>query len=172
MLSPGFFPHPNDTQATAVYDRVLSMANVTDMDNLAKKNATELMAINAKVVHGSSYGQFTFGPTVDVNYDLPSKRLMEGTFNNKIRVYLGYTALDGLLFTPPWVRSTEKLKTYIRSLYKGVTDDVLAKIASFYQIDDPANNGVKQRQSITAVSNALNVGFTTFLENELLVDFP
>lgn len=98
------------------------------------------MQANADITYESSYGLFNFGPTVDYDFvrDLPSKLLQSGDFHEGIPILVGHTKFDGLLFTPPWIRTNEQLRQHVRTLYPGVSDAVLDEVEKRYPIKDLA----------------------------------
>jgi carboxylesterase type B len=163
IQSPGFWPQPDTTDADSTYATVLQKAGVASLDDLAAKSSEDLMAINTELVFNSVYGQYTFGPTIGGNTapDLPSKLLQSGKYFKNIATFLGYTCLDGLLLTPPWLQSNEDLQDFFKTLYKGASADVLEKIGSAYPVTSPDGDGVSQRASIMQISNLLNVSRTT-----------
>lgn len=135
IQSPGFFPQPNGTQDDEMYTRFLELTKVKDLDALLTVDTKVLQDANAKMVHESMYGYFNFGPTIDGNYvpDLPGKILAQETFPIPAML-LGHMKLDGLLFTPPWIRTTPALLDYVGELFPSVPQSVLDMIASGYPV--------------------------------------
>ncbi|KAL8877060.1 MAG: hypothetical protein Q9198_004852 [Flavoplaca austrocitrina] len=152
VQSAGFFPKPNFTQDDEQYTKFLELTGAKDVEALYTADTKILQDANAKMVHNSKYGYFDFGPTVDSFYvrDLPGKVM--ATPDNDLYVpalLLGHEKLDGLLFTPPWIRTTEALLDYVRELFPGVPQAVLDTIASEYKI--PTNLG--PQASLLAVAD-------------------
>lgn len=87
-----------------------------------------------------SYGLFTFGPSTDSEYvpRLPGQLLLNNTYHKGIPMILGHTALDGLLFAPPWIRNDQALRDYMLELYPDTPDSVLdtMKKDNYYGIPD------------------------------------
>ena len=81
------------------------------------------------MTHDSKYGYFDFGPTIDGDYvpDLPGKALLKLNFPVPTML-LGDMKLDGLLFTPPWIRTTEALVAYVKELFPSAPEIVLDSI--------------------------------------------
>lgn len=157
VQSAGFFPQPNSTQNDEMYAKFLELTGAKDADALWTADTKILQDANAKMVHDSKYGYFNFGPTIDGSYvtDLPGKVLAQppdGLYMPALLV--GHMKLDGLLFTPPWIRTTEALLDYVRELFPGVPQAVLDTIASEYEV--PTNLG--PQGSLLAVASFLDVG--------------
>ncbi|KAL9613200.1 MAG: hypothetical protein Q9204_008911, partial [Flavoplaca sp. TL-2023a] len=137
VQSPGFFPQPNITQGDEKYTQFLELTGAKDIEALLTADTKILQDANAKMVHNSKYGYFDFGPTMDGYYvkDLPGKILARP--DNDVyfpALLVGHEKLDGLLFTPPWIRTTKALLDYVRELFPGVPQAVLDTIASEYKI--------------------------------------
>ncbi|KAL8887208.1 MAG: hypothetical protein Q9215_005194 [Flavoplaca cf. flavocitrina] len=152
VQSAGFFPQPNITQEDEKYTKFLELTGAKDVEALYTADTKILQDANAKMVHNSKYGYFDFGPTVDGYYvrDLPGKILARP--DNDVyfpALLVGHEKLDGLLFTPPWIRTTEALLDYVRELFPGVPQAVLDTIASEYKI--PTNLG--PQASLLAVAD-------------------
>ncbi|KAI4122739.1 MAG: hypothetical protein LQ341_007275, partial [Variospora aurantia] len=155
VQSAGFFPQPNSTQNDEMYAKFLELTGAKDADALWTADTKILQDANAKMVHDSKYGYFNFGPTIDGSYvtDLPGKVLAQppdGLYMPALLV--GHMKLDGLLFTPPWIRTTEALLDYVRELFPGVPQAVLDTIASEYEV--PTNLG--PQGSLLAVASFLD----------------
>lgn len=157
IQSPGFFPAPNKTQHNLVYEQILDLAGAKDLDALAEVSTKTLMGINANITFNSSYGLFNFGPSVGGNFvpDLPSKRLGDGEHHRGIGLLLGHTKFDGLLFTPPWIRSNLGLRAHVRKMYPGVPVSVLNKIWDKYPVDFY----LSAKEKILKVADFLDVSF-------------
>ncbi|KAK2628791.1 hypothetical protein QTJ16_001894 [Diplocarpon rosae] len=138
LQSPGFFPQPNSSHDDYIYSEYLRRTGATDLEGLKQLDTSILQQINAEMTYESPYGIFNFGPTVDGDYvpDLPSKLLGDpsGPYHKEIALLVGHTSFDGLLFTPPWIRTREHLKTHARKLYPGITEDALAYIDEHYPV--------------------------------------
>ncbi|KAI4286662.1 MAG: hypothetical protein L6R35_004081 [Caloplaca aegaea] len=120
-----------------MYTKFLNLTGAKDFEALLTVDTKTLQDANAKMVHDSKYGYFNFGPTIDGYYvrDLPGKVL--AGLDNGLHVpalLVGHMKLDGLLFTPPWIRTTEALLDHVRELFPGVPQAVLDTIASEYKI--------------------------------------
>ena len=136
IQSPGFFPQPNGTKDDEMYTKFLELTGAKDVDGLLTADTKVLQDANAKMVHESQYGYFNFGPTVDFSYvpDLPGKLLAKNNFNYMPAMMVGHMKLDGLLFTPPWIRDTPTLQDYVLELFPSAPQSVLDLIAARYPV--------------------------------------
>ena len=159
IQSPGFFPQPDPAQDDATYQQFLSLAGAKTLDDLLTADNQTLMQINADMTYNSSYGIFKFGPTVDDSGwnsyvpDLPSKLLSSGRFNKGISLFLGHQKFDGLLFTPPWIRTDAQLATHVQKLFPNVSTTVLNDIKSMY----PVASFATEKEKIFDVADFLDV---------------
>ena len=111
--------------------------------------------------HESIYGYFNFSPTIDSgDYvpDLPGKILAQQKVDIPAML-LGHMKLDGLLFTPPWIRSTPALLDYVRELLPSVPQSVLDMIASGY----PVPTVLGPQLALLDVADFLDVGCFSLL---------
>jgi carboxylesterase type B len=163
MQSPAFFPQPDTEPLDKVYKDVLSRANVTNLDDLVSVSNETLKKINYDLIFRSPYGQFTFGPTINSSAtpDLPGKLIKQGKYHQDVAVLSGYTKLDGLLFTPPWLRNEQSMVDYVSSIYPKSTKEVNDTIKSYKFVKGGAD-GLTQRLAIMSVSNVLDVSLYTY----------
>ena len=169
IQSPGFFPQPNDTRNDEMYTTFLELTNATNLEALFTLDTKVLQDANAKMVHESMYGYFNFGPTIDGNYvpDLPGKILAQGNLPTIPAMLLGHMKLDGLLFTPPWIRTTPALLDYVRELFSSVPQSVLDAIASGY----PVPTKLGPQLALLKVADFLDVGYFSPLWQTALTQF-
>jgi hypothetical protein len=110
------------------------------------------------MTYESEYGLFKFGPKVDYGYvpRLPGQLLLSNVYHKGISMTLGHTSLDGLLFTPPWIRNDQTLRDYMRHLYPSTPSSVLdtMKKDSYYGI--PEKKETSEITKINAVSDLLD----------------
>lgn len=160
VQSAGFFPQPNSTQDDEMYTKFLNLTGAKDLEALLTADTKVLQKANAEMVHNSKYGYFNFGPSVDGYYvkDLPGKVLAQPDEINVPALLVGHEKLDGLLFTPPWIRTTEALVEYVRELFPGVPQAVLDTVASEYKI--PTIFG--PQASLLAVADFFDVGLLLY----------
>lgn len=159
IQSPGFFPQPNSSHDDYIYSEYLRLTGAKDLNELQALNTSILQEVNAKMTFDSPYGIFNFGPTVDGDYvpDLPSKLLgdPDKLFHQGISLLVGHMAYDGLLFTPPWIRSPAQLRTHVSELYPGIPETVLQWIDTHYPIK--TGDLVLAQKKIANVSDFLDV---------------
>ncbi|CAG8955610.1 hypothetical protein HYFRA_00009564 [Hymenoscyphus fraxineus] len=137
IQSPGFYPQANGTQDDQTFATFLNLTNSTDLQSLQKQNSSVLIQANLNMTWNSSpYGYYAFGPTVDGRYvpDLPSRLLKKGKFHEKIPLLMGHERLDGLLFSPPWIRTNQALQDWFVEVYPGAPNSTLGFIANNYTI--------------------------------------
>ena len=84
----------------------------------------------------SPYGIFNFGPTVDGDFvpDLPGRLLARHENHEGVALMVGHMAYDGLLFTPPWIRTNAQLRAHSAKLYPGISETVKNTITKMYPI--------------------------------------
>jgi len=141
-----------------LWSDIKNAAGVKDLDGLIEVETAKLQTINYNIIFNSTYGQFSFGPTTGSSQtpDLPGQALKKGEFYKDINVLAGYTFLDGLLFTPPWIRDNNELAKFFQELYPGISDDALDEIENAYPIPGDNGSGLSQRLTIMGVSNLLD----------------
>jgi len=136
IQSPGFFPQPNQTKEDETYEEFLSLTGANNLEELWEADTEVLIQANADMTYNSSYGLFRFGPTIDGFYvtDLPGKKLREGSHHANIKLLLGHTKFDGVLFTPPWIRSNQQLESHVKTMFPGISEPVLGDMTDMYPI--------------------------------------
>jgi carboxylesterase type B len=153
LESPGFFPQPDGAKDDATYEEFLNRTGAQNLAELRDKptDATILMSANDEMTFRSPYGYFRFGPTIDGSYvpNLPGILLQNREFHS-MPLLLGYTKLDGLLFTPPWIRSNDDLEDHVIKLFPSIEDrlDVLQKLGDDYKITEPNNKAKDQLRQV------------------------
>lgn len=166
LQSPGFFPQPNGTKDDITYQRFLDLAESKNLDDLMEKDFSVLQHANAVMTYESEYGYFNFGPTIDGNFvpDLPGRSLAAGKFHTGIPIMLGHQGLDGLLFTPPWIRDDAGLAKHVKDLYPEIPDTEIAYIKKEYHIPkDPTPwTPIVAQAKLGVVSDFLDVRILYF----------
>ncbi|KAH9205609.1 Alpha/Beta hydrolase protein [Leptodontidium sp. 2 PMI_412] len=137
IQSAGFFPQPDPTYDDRIYQKYLNLTGAKDLDELVRMNTSILQDANARMTFDSPYGIFNFGPTVDGKFvtDLPGKLLANQENHEGISLMVGHMAYDGLLFTPPWIRTNAQLREHSAKLYPGIPESVKNKITELYPIN-------------------------------------
>lgn len=108
----------------------------------------------------STYGTFTYGPTVDGGFvpDLPGKLLLEGKFDRRLRVMVGHNANEGLIFTSPYIRDNDDYAQYLRNNLPGITDEALELITTrFYPPVFDGSKGYRDQLQRTALTVAESI---------------
>ena len=160
LQSPAFFPEADPYSSDAVYDELKIRLGARDgsLEDLQGKSTNEIRLLNAIMTYYSNYGLFKFGPKVDYGYvpRLPGQLLLNNTYHKGIPMVLGHTALDGLLFTPPWIRNDQTLQDYMRDLYPYTPDSIIEtmKKDSYYGIPDKEET--LEITKINAISDLLD----------------
>ncbi|KAG7008972.1 hypothetical protein G7Y79_00004g015560 [Physcia stellaris] len=180
IQSPAFFPQPDVKPNDEMYAKFLKLANVKNLEALFTADTKTLQDANAKLVHDSKYGYFSFGPTIDNRYvrDLPGKILAQPSDELFLPpMLLGNERRDGLLFTPPWIRTTEYEFNALPAVHgydTGYTfypsaplfshvDEQLAKffqraIVDFVRYKDPNLEDVETWETYPTNRNVMNMG--------------
>lgn len=132
IQSPAFLPVPDFYSMDQVYIEAKRRTGIYrgGLDALQKKSTFDLMIANIYMTFYSQYGRFKFGPAVDADYvpELPGQLLLNNTYHKGIPVILGHTALDGLLFVPPWLRDNDDVQDYIIDIYPYLPESVLETV--------------------------------------------
>ena len=158
LQSPAFFPEDGTFSSDAVYREFKNRLGASHLGRIQQESTWKIRYINARMNYYSNYGLFKFGPVVDNGYvpRLPGQLLLNNTYHKGIPMILGHTALDGLLFTPPWIRDDEALREYMLHLYPITPDSVLdtMKKDNYYGISNKEKTS--ELAKINAVSDLLD----------------
>ncbi|KAL8993956.1 MAG: hypothetical protein Q9169_005962 [Polycauliona sp. 2 TL-2023] len=152
VQSPAFFPPKNDKANDATYAKYLELTKARDFEALLEADTKTLQEANAKMVFGSKYGSFNFGPTIDHYYvdDVLDKMLAKDRLQFP-PLLLGHEKLDGLQFTPPWIRNARLLKSHLSELFPDLSQELLQTITLMYPIPE----WLDSRAVLTAVAELL-----------------
>ncbi|KAL8668407.1 MAG: hypothetical protein Q9168_006964 [Polycauliona sp. 1 TL-2023] len=153
IQSPTFFPQMGDKRNDEIYNKFLELTKAKDMKALWTTDTKVLQDANAKMVYETKYGSFNFGPTLDTSYvlDVPGKLLAKGDVKIPA-LLLGHEKLDGLLFTPPWIRNAWALNAHLGELFPDVPQGVLEELRSKYPIPERAGS----RAALTSVADCFD----------------
>ena len=178
LQSPAFFPQPEPTQQEDAYKALLNEANVQDFAGLMSLSTTELINASAWTIQKSNYGQFTFGPTVDlfINPVLPGLSLLRGHFYKDIEIMTAYNRDEGLLFTPPYIQDDDEFKAYLHRAFPAADPDVITYIAEIYPTPsyNDGDRGGEAKVRIDRLSEALGdaaVKCNTYYLQKAIRDF-
>jgi len=96
MQSPGWQPIVSNQQQEQTFQYYLALLNVSTIAEARKLPSSALQLANALQVGLSTYGGFTYGPTVDGDFvpKLPGELLLHGQFDKNVRVMLGHNAQE------------------------------------------------------------------------------
>jgi carboxylesterase type B len=150
----------------------LTHAGATSLADARKLPTEALQAANRRQVGDSTYGGFTFGPTVDGDFipALASQLLLHGQFDKNVGVMVGHNADEGLFFSSPYnVNETEFVQN-VRLTLPTINDASLEYITStlYPQVYD-GSEGYTDPIGRSSVS-AADLGFvcnTRFLDTAL-----
>ncbi|KAF2663546.1 alpha/beta-hydrolase [Microthyrium microscopicum] len=100
VQSPGFLPMVQPQKLEDNLQTFLNLSGVSSIEEARKLPSEKLVAANFQMVTYSSYGSFTFGPTIDHNFvqTLPALALKNGDFDDDIRLLIGHNSDEGLIF--------------------------------------------------------------------------
>lgn len=130
MQSPGFLPQASNRQLEDQYNNFLSIANVSNVDQLRNLSTEALQAANAVAVWQSGWGTFNFGPAVDGFFvpAMPGKLLLDGNFDKNLNIMVGHNLNEGLLFTDPLINDTTSFDDLIRREFPAAENSVINTI--------------------------------------------
>lgn len=155
VQSPAFFPSPNQTTADQTFRKFMALTSAKDLDDLLKADTLVLMQANADITFDSSYGLFEFGPVPDGAYirQLPAVELGNDHYRPGVGLMIGHTRFDGLLFTPPWIRTDAQLRAHIQTMYPGTPETLLDEVEKRY----PIKSFATAKEKLLQVSSFLDV---------------
>lgn len=124
LQSPSFLPEGDLSTTDQSYLDFQYRAACPSLHSLRSKDTAELQKSNAESLYYSLHSSFQFGPTMDQEFlqKRPGQFLLNCEYHKKVPLILGDTALDGLLFSPPWVRDDQALGKHLREIYPRARD--------------------------------------------------
>jgi len=133
LQSPGFLPLNSNAQIEAIYQETLEYAGlisgktISTTQDLRSLSFQELYETNYAVVGTSSYGSFTFGPTVDGDFvpKLPGELLLHGQFDHSLKIMVGHNLNEGLFFSSPFIQNDTAFINYVHQSIPGITPAIL-----------------------------------------------
>ncbi|RDW57034.1 hypothetical protein BP6252_13906 [Coleophoma cylindrospora] len=137
VQSPGFSPLTSDVQKENFFQSVLASAStlsaipITSVSELRNLATAELQAVNSIVLATiTGPGIYPFGPAVDGDLvpALPGVLLLEGKFDQSIKVMVGHNEDEGRIFTSPTITTDVALASFLRSQLPAAQPAVLAYI--------------------------------------------
>jgi len=118
--SPGWSPVQSNVQTENTFQKLLRLTNTTSLAQLRAVPTELLQRANfQQIAYDSSYGQYTYGPTVDGLFVplQPGQLLAQGRFDKSVNVMVGHNADEGSLFTPGTIRSNDALVAQLQSAF-------------------------------------------------------
>ncbi|KAF2150863.1 alpha/beta-hydrolase [Myriangium duriaei CBS 260.36] len=106
--SPGFSVIPSSNEQENTFQAFLAAANVTSLAEARKLPYEQVRLANLITTANATYGQFSYGPVVDGIFTptIPGQLLARGQFDKNVKVMVGQNKDEGLLFTSPYVSSS------------------------------------------------------------------
>ncbi len=160
LQSPAFFPEGDVSETNFNYLGFQFLSNAFSLHDLRSRDTDDLQRANRQVIYNSPYSSFKFGPTVDHDpYSLPKlpgQLLLDNKYHKGIPLILGHTSLDGLLFSPPWVRNDTALGEYVQYVYPQTPDGVLQTIKKDLYYSVPNGKDALEISKINAVFDLLD----------------
>lgn len=100
LQSPEFQWLPGNFQQEQVFDDFLSLLNVNTIEEARQLPSSELIAASKTQVLDSAYAFVTYGPVVDglITPALPGKLILQGSYDEDLKIMVGYNANEGLEF--------------------------------------------------------------------------
>ncbi|KAL8762241.1 MAG: hypothetical protein Q9184_001722 [Pyrenodesmia sp. 2 TL-2023] len=101
IQSPGFQDVPGKLLQEQSFDELLSLLNVSTLQEARQLPSSALVEVNLQQVAASPYSLFTYGPVVDGLFapGIPGKLLLQGSFDHELKLILGHNANEGLAST-------------------------------------------------------------------------
>lgn len=121
LQSPGFVPLNSNAQIEAIFQEttkfasMLSGQTISTTQDLRSLSFMQLYKTNYYVVGTSSYGSFTYGPTVDGDFvpKLPGELLLHGQFDQSLKVMVGHNSDEGLFFSSPFINNETTFDNFV-----------------------------------------------------------
>ncbi|KAK5074253.1 hypothetical protein LTR64_006603 [Lithohypha guttulata] len=154
LQSPALSPVSDRGRMENVYQSFLKEVGVKDFDALQKADTKDLIRANSKTTYESPYGQFNYGPVIDEDYiKYPIHLQLKYGFMWPADIMVSYNRAEGMLFTPPWVRSRAELKDYILSAYPHFLDEEMNTLLDSVYPYDASLSAV---EAVNATSQVLS----------------
>lgn len=133
--SPGWFPVQTPYSQENITQRYYNALNVTSLAEARAASSAAVIEANLLTVYASTYGQFTFGPVVDGIFvpNQPGLSLLTHTaYAQNVSVMAGHNTNEGPLFTPPYVRTDDEVKAYLKANFPGAVPSILDAVVTKY----------------------------------------
>ncbi|KAI9716644.1 MAG: hypothetical protein M1812_005182 [Candelaria pacifica] len=149
--SGAFFPITSNEQQELSFNAFLNASNAKTIEEARALPLETLRNANSKIVSGSSYGLYTFGPVVDGEYvpALPGQLLLQGAFDKNVTLMIGHNANEGFRFTSPFVQTPKALNDSLMTSFPSIKPDILAYITEvLYPDKSPLYNTTLSRAAL------------------------
>jgi len=152
LQSTGFFPH-TVAERKNIYSTLLKLTHSLDLDQLRLAPIWVLEWANSFMIQTATYGHFTFGPAVDNGFvpAPPGLLLDQGYFWPDIKILIGDESNEGLIFTPPLVRSDAQLRKLMIDQFSDLQQEELDEVIRMY----PIGKGFTKKQKVQRAADAL-----------------
>ena len=129
--SAAFSPIASSIQQDLALESFMASVNVSTVAQLRQLPASVLIHANAAFIANSSVNS-VFGPSVDGLFapSLPGRLLLQGSFDKKVKLMIGYNGLDGLIFTDPRINSTASFRELFTSAFPGISSTAVDFISN------------------------------------------
>ena len=93
---------------------------------LRAASAQNLQAANKKTINSSPYGTFGYGPAVDGTLirGLPGLEMAKGNYWKNVKVIIGHTSNEGILFTKPSINTESEIAAMIKTNFPNATQAI------------------------------------------------
>jgi cholinesterase len=134
--SAAWGPLPAAAQNEAIFTTTLATASevtnssITTFDQLQALSSSTLQTINKLVVTRSTFGTFTYGPSVDGNFvpALPGLLLLHGQFDRDLKLLIGHNSAETAVFTSPVIQTDIDFDNFLRTTLPEAEDSVISFI--------------------------------------------
>lgn len=115
LQSPGFQPVASNFQQEQVFDTFMTLLNVSGLEEARQLPSSVLIKANSAQIATPSYGSFSYGPVVDGLFApaTPGKLLLQGSYDQSLRLMLGHNADEGLVFSSPAVTNDTSYNEFL-----------------------------------------------------------
>ncbi|KAE8350345.1 Alpha/Beta hydrolase protein [Aspergillus coremiiformis] len=126
LQSPAWEPNHDTDKQEETFRQYLRLLNVSTVNEARQLPSEKLIAANALQVSSSLYGTFTYGPVVDGIFvpDLPSKLLLRGEFDHRVKILNGHTMNEALMYTPPSSLQGDGLRALIDEHFPEISENM------------------------------------------------
>ena len=141
LISPGFIPGLPPSTIQSTQDDYLKLLNVDTLDEARSLSSEAVIRANEIQEWPARYGGGNYGPAVDNSFvpALPGQLLLNGKFDQNVRILVSHNLNEGVVFTPPWVISDEVYRRYVNDGLPGASSEVMDDLVN--NVYPPTYNG-------------------------------